>query len=465
MVDAEGDGGSGVATPTTAGLTTSQSDRAIVPGLVLAWHPAGLVTGDRAPIDRLLTVGRSSSSRWCIPDRPLSRTHFQIKLEGSGLVARDAGSRNGTTLDGEPLLAPRSLGPGAVIRAGGCVFVVVADLNALSGPGEGRPGDRLVGRFHAGAILARLKVAAGTGRHVLLEGESGSGKELAASELHELYGLAGRSGPLQAHNAACFAGEDDAVGSLFGVAKGAFTGVGARAGALQLADGGTLFLDEVHNLPPRAQRSLLRFVEDGLLQPLGQAERPHRLDVRLVLGTNLPVERACDEGLLAGDLVARLHRIAVPPLRERRADVPGLFVHVLRASMAPSDAEALIAALDAELVERLCLHDYRRGNVRELEDMAAVAGARLAAGAAPAEALRATLDEALARSAPEPEAPEARPRSLYERHREEIVEAYHQVDDNLTRLERVLAARDIRANRRWLAYFLDRWGVRPLRKQ
>jgi DNA-binding NtrC family response regulator len=469
MIGFDGNRTSGIATPTTAGQTAVVPGGAPVPGLVLAWRPPGLVASDRAPIDRVLTVGRSSTSRWCIPDWPLSRRHFQIAPAESGFVVRDAGSRNGTVVDGTPLEAPRAVGAGAVIRAGGCVFVVVGDLNALSGPGEDAPGRGIVGAFHAGAIVARLRVAAGTGRHVLLEGESGSGKELAAAALHELYRAAGRAGPLQTHNAACFAGEDDAVGGLFGVTRGAFTGVGARAGTLLLADGGTLFLDEVHNLPPRVQRSLLRFVEDGLLQPLGQGERPRRVDVRLVLGTNIPVERSCDEGRLAGDLVARLHRVWVPPLRERRADVPSLFVHMLDKALPPVAAEAAVEALDSELVERLCLHDYRRGNVRELVDMAAVVGARLAEGATPTDALRATLDEALAARGqprePEPETPEPLPRSLYERHREEIIEAYRGVDDNLTRLEQVLAARDIPCNRRWLAVFLDKWRVRPLRRK
>jgi DNA-binding NtrC family response regulator len=240
-----------------------------------------------------------------------------------------------------------------------------------------------------------------------------------------------------------------------------------RAGALELAEGGTLFLDEVHNLPPRVQRSLLRFAEDGLLAPLGSGAAARRADVRMILGTNASVEEACDDGRLARDLMARLHRVAIPPLRERRADVPHIFQRVLHRALPAETAELISSHLDAPLVERLCLHDYRWGNVRELEELAAVVGARLAEGEEPARALRETADALLAPagSAPRDADWAPPPRSPYEQRRAEIVAAYREAGGNLKQLEATLRARGFECNRRWLTIFLDRWGVREIRKR
>ena len=127
-----------------------------------------------------------------------------------------------------------------------------------------------------------------------------------------------------------------------------------------MAAGGTLFLDEVHNLPLRVQRSLLRFAEDGLLQRAGEPTG-RRGDVRLVLGTNVAVEAAVADGRLAHDLLARLHRVGIPPLRERRADVPAIFLEVLRRTLDPDTFSVVEKHIDAGLAERLCLHDYREG--------------------------------------------------------------------------------------------------------
>lgn len=461
----------------TAGTTVTQESAPSVhpaapaPGLVLAWCPAGLAVHDRARVGGSeLTVGRAPTAAWCIPDERLSRAHFAVRLHGDRFLARDLGSRNGTFADGARLEAPRELEPGAVLRAGECVFVLERDLAVLAAPGE-RPEYGIAGRFHGPPLVRRLRLAAHTGRHVLLHGETGAGKELAARAVHELLARAGRAGPFVAHNAARFAGEDDAVSSLFGVVKGAFTGVETRAGALEQAAGGTLFLDEVHNLPARVQRSLLRFAEDGVCQRVGESTG-RRLDVRLILGTNVPLDEAVADGRLAHDLVARLQPVAVPPLRERRADVPGILVAVLQRVLGGlgHDAAPVLAALDARVAERLLRHDYRRANTRELEALAALVGARLAVGEPPAAALRGALDETLPAAAPGGRDAVADPASVpaaassYERHRAEIVAAYREVDGNLTRLEETLEARGIRCSRRWLAVFLERWGVRTRRR-
>ncbi|MBI5491101.1 MAG: hypothetical protein HY905_27465 [Deltaproteobacteria bacterium] len=185
-----------------------------------------------------------------------------------------------------------------------------------------------------------------------------------------------------------------------------------------------------------------------------------------MFGTNERVEAAVAAGRLAHDLVARLHRVAVPALRERRADVPAVFQHVLDRALASSGIRGaeVPRQLDAATVERLCLHDYREGNVRELENLAAVICARVLQGEPADRAVPAALEDC----APTERAAEAGPSeaaspSAYERHRSEITAAFHEVDGSLSRLEELLRSRGFSFNRRWLSVFLERWGVRRKR--
>ena len=458
-------------TPTglfASGMSADESHPPL-PGVLLIWKPEQLICDDRISLERGVVVGRSSKSDWCIRDDLLSRRHFELtSLSVGRYLLKDLESKNGTFLNGIAVDSPRELEAGSVIQAGSCVFEVHGNLWTLASPGE-KTHEQMAGRFHMAPLVRRLRVAARTDRHILIEGESGSGKELAAGTLHEVLLELGRRGPFVPLNAACFAGEDDAVATLLGVSGKAYTGVGERSGALAEADGGTLFLDEVHNLPPRAQRALLRFAEDGLLRQLGVDSAPEALDVRLVLGTNnLPVERACAEGRLAADLVARLHRVSIPPLRERKADIPAILLAIMRRSLASGvmdEAEQRLGPLD---IERLCLHEFRRGNVRELEDMVAVIRARVQEGEAVHGAITGAFTEALGPS------PRRQPvtgsegntsSSIYERNRREIIDTYRSCDNNLSHLVLALRDRGLKVNRRWLASYLDRWGVRKLQKR
>ncbi len=441
-----------------------------VPGLVLVWAPPNTLLDDRAAVCSELVVGRGSSCGWCIRDNRLSRLHFSVSPAApEGLEIRDLGSRNGVFVNGQRLGERQTIPPDTVVRAGSCVFVSVGDLLSLAPPGRSDPA--MAGTFHAPTILKQLRVAARTGHHVLLEGESGVGKELAARALHRYSLELGRDGEMFTHNSACFAGQDDAVATLFGVVPGAFSGVGARKGALELADGGTFFLDEVHALPLRVQRSLLRFVEDSLFQPLGQPAptRKKLIDIRLIFGTNLSVEQACADGQLAHDLVARLYRVRLPALRERRADIPSIFDQVLRSNLGEDAASLISDTLTARTVERLCLHDFKEANVRELVKMANIMAAFIAEGEPASQAVVSTLDQSFGSSPAPREAPGPgkldRAASIYERHREEILQAYRDLGGNLSRMESVLRERGIPCTRRWLAEYLAKWGVRPIPKR
>jgi transcriptional regulator with PAS, ATPase and Fis domain len=195
---------------------------------------------------------------------------------------------------------------------------------------------------------------------VLLLGESGAGKEVAARALHE---LSGRRGALVTVNCAAIP-ETLAESQLFGHTSGAFTGARAQPGWFRAAHQGTLFLDEIGELPLGLQPKLLRALEDGFITPVG-AVSPVPCQVRLVAATNRDLLSGIQAGRVRGDLYARLAEIVLllPPLRERREDILLMVQHAL-AAMAPA------AMLSPRLAEALLLYAWPF-NVRELFKVAA----------------------------------------------------------------------------------------------
>ncbi len=199
----------------------------------------------------------------------------------------------------------------------------------------------------------------------LVTGESGSGKELVARDLHRLG--ARPSGPFLAVNCAALP-ENLVESELFGHERGAFTGADrTRKGAFESATGGTLFLDEIGEMPAAAQAKLLRVLEGGRLTRVG-GTREIETDARVVAATNRDLNAEVGAGRFREDLLYRLnvHVIAVPPLRDRRDDVPPLVDHFLRATarrFGGRPKEIAPAAL-----ERLAAHDWQRNNVRELRN-------------------------------------------------------------------------------------------------
>ncbi|MFO7653463.1 MAG: sigma-54 dependent transcriptional regulator [Candidatus Krumholzibacteriia bacterium] len=225
----------------------------------------------------------------------------------------------------------------------------------------------LVGESRAMAELReRIERLAAIPSPVLVTGDSGSGKELVARQLHDRSPRA--AGPFVAVN--CAALPDTLFESeLFGHVRGAFTGADrTRRGAFENAGGGTLFLDEVGELPLPAQAKLLRVLEDGRVQRVGSTE-PVAVDTRVVAATNRDLSAAAESGRFRTDLLFRLdvHRLRVPPLRERLSDVPALVEHFLaltceRFGIRPRRLAPVTAA-------RLAAHDWRRNNVRELRNV------------------------------------------------------------------------------------------------
>jgi two-component system nitrogen regulation response regulator NtrX len=200
---------------------------------------------------------------------------------------------------------------------------------------------------------------------VLIVGESGTGKELVARELH-LRGP-GPKTPLVAVNSAALP-EQLVESELFGHERGAFTGADRlRRGAFENAGSGTLFLDEVGELPLPAQAKLLRVLEDRKVMRLG-GDRTIPITARIVAATNRDLEREVEAGRFRQDLYYRLnvHTLRVPPLRDRRTDIPALVEHLLRAIASHLGVRPKSIAPDA--VALLAGYDWHRNNVRELRN-------------------------------------------------------------------------------------------------
>ena len=218
----------------------------------------------------------------------------------------------------------------------------------------------------ASALRAAVVRAARAPFPVLVEGESGSGKELVARGVHRL-------GPRRDRKLCtvnCAALSDELLESeLFGHARGAFTGsVGERAGLFEEADGGTIFLDEVGELSPRAQAKLLRVLQDGEVRRVGE-NMPRRVDARLVAATNRRLDDEVAANRFRADLRFRLDvvRIVVPPLRERATDIPALATHFWTEAAARVTTSA---TLTAETLSTLARYDWP-GNIRELQNVLA----------------------------------------------------------------------------------------------
>jgi DNA-binding NtrC family response regulator len=213
-------------------------------------------------------------------------------------------------------------------------------------------------------VIAKAERVAETKSTVLIMGETGTGKELLARAIHDR--SAQRLMPLIKVN--CAAIPDTLLESeLFGHVRGAFTGAATnKKGKFALADGGTIFLDEIGTMSPSLQAKLLRVLQEREFEPLG-AERTQKVDVRVIAATNRDIKRLVEDGRFLEDLFYRLNVIplVLPPLRERREDIPVLVEHFLHKHAHRSGRK--IDEIREEALARLNAYDWP-GNVRELEN-------------------------------------------------------------------------------------------------
>ena len=314
------------------------------------------------------TVSRSRSDgaeliALTLGDARMSSKHARLSRVGGAWIVEDLDSKNGTWVD-RKRITRRPLADGDVMIVGHTAIVFRAsggeepdlDLMPSTQPGLGTLSPALAQQF------AQLGQAARSTVPIEVTGESGTGKELIARAVHT---LSGRRGGFVAVNCGALAASI-LEAELFGHKKGAFTGAGDdRLGLVRSADNGTLFLDEIAELAPASQAALLRVLQEGEVTPLG-ADRPIKVDVRVVTATHKSIDAEVDAGRFRADLRARLLgvTIALPPLRERPEDLGPI------ASQLLSRHRALPFSIDA--VEALYAYRWPL-NVRELERALAAA--------------------------------------------------------------------------------------------
>ena len=327
--------------------------------------------GQRVPLrtERALLVGAGPDVDLPIDDPYISTRHATVRVARDGVVVEDLGSKNGTWVDG--VVVERAWARlGAIIRFGRVSVRVVAGLADLVAR-DPLPDGTVVGDSAAfREVLRTLERAARMRSPVLLRGETGTGKEMAARVVHR--GSERRNHPFVAINCGAIP-ESLAESELFGHVRGAFTGAHRdRLGAFSRADGGTLLLDEVAELPPLVQAKLLRVLETGRVLPVG-GEHELPVDVRIVAATHRDLEAMVDDGELREDLYHRLGVLTVwlPALRERPEDIPALLRHF--AGRATRELGYPVELTDAAVAAAV-RHAWP-GNIRALRNAVLRAGA------------------------------------------------------------------------------------------
>src|ERR1700676_1154411 len=226
--------------------------------------------------------------------------------------------------------------------------------------------ERIIGNSAAlESVLEQVEQVAPTDSTVLIEGETGTGKELIAHAIHNASQRCGRA--LIKLNCAAIP-LDLLESELFGHEKGAFTGaIAQKIGRFEMADKGTLFLDEVGDIPPALQPKLLRVLQEQEFERLGSG-RTHKVDVRLVAATNRNLEKMVVRGQFRSDLYYRLNvfPILLPALRERREDIPALVMHFVK--MFSDRMGKPIDRIPLETMSAFQWHSWP-GNIRELQNL------------------------------------------------------------------------------------------------
>jgi transcriptional regulator with GAF, ATPase, and Fis domain len=303
-------------------------------------------------------IGKSADNDLVLGDDTVSRNHCEVVRDERGFLVRDLGSTNGTRLDGAEI-REAYLTPGSVLTVG----KVELKLRPFAERFELMPSEH----ESFGDMVGLCERLAPTDATVLLGGETGTGKDVLARAIHQH--SARKKGPLIVVDCGAVVGTL-IESELFGHEKGAFTGaVSQRAGAFELAQGGTIFLDEVGELPLDLQPKLLRVLETRCFRRVG-GSKEIRVDIRVVAASKRNLRLEVERGKFREDLFFRLAvvQIDLPPLRERRDDLPLIGKHLLARIDDKAAHGAAPLHVPREVLEALSAHDWP-GNIRELRNV------------------------------------------------------------------------------------------------
>jgi transcriptional regulator with PAS, ATPase and Fis domain len=313
--------------------------------------------------DASLLVGSSPECALVLDDESVSARHCELTRTGDGVVVRDLGSTNGVFVD-DVRVTEAFPSAGAKIRVGRSTLQLkLLGQEELEVSSRDRLGTLYGDSPVMRALFARLEQYARSTAPLLIEGETGTGKDLAAEAVH--HASPRKDGPFVIIDCGAVAGSL-LEGELFGFEKGAFTGAEqGRPGMVEVADGGTLVIDEIGELPIELQPKLLRIVERREVKALG-SQLPRKIDIRVIACTHRSLRSAVKAGTFREDLYFRLSalRVHIPPLRERTDDVPGLTDLLL------AERGSSLRFKDLREGDRIMLRSHRwPGNVRELRNV------------------------------------------------------------------------------------------------
>jgi transcriptional regulator with PAS, ATPase and Fis domain len=313
--------------------------------------------------DGTFLIGTHQNNNLRLTDKGVSRYHLELQLKAEGLKISDLDSTNGT-FQGTTRLGSVTLAGTARLRLGSNTEIDISPADVavpVGGYESDRFGSAIGTSLYMRELFGLLDRVAPTEATVLLEGETGTGKEVLAESIH--LRSPRKAGPFVVVD--CGALPRDLIGSeLFGHVRGAFTGaVANKRGLIEEADLGTLFLDEIGELPLELQPQLLRALEKREVRPIGEV-RARKVNIRVIAATNRNLPELVRAGAFREDLYFRLAvvRAAVPALRKHKEDIPHLVRNFLR-ELKREDFELSSAALD-----QLMAHDWP-GNIRELRNV------------------------------------------------------------------------------------------------
>jgi transcriptional regulator with GAF, ATPase, and Fis domain len=330
---------------------------------------AGPQKGEERTLDGdTFRIGKSNENHLALNDDTVSRFHCEIYRDKRGFLLRDLGSTNGTMLDNAEI-KEAYVKPGSLIQIGNVTLKVrpFAERLELLPSDKSNYGD-VVGTSPAmRQIFGLLERLGPTDATVLIGGETGTGKDVLARSVHQLSARKGK--PFMVVDCGAIVASLIEA-ELFGHERGSFTGAtGMRQGAFELANGGTLFLDEIGELPLDLQPKLLRAIESRAFRRVG-GNKEIKVDIRIIAASKRNLRADVERGKFREDLFFRLAVVplTLPPLRERREDIPVLAERLVQQFAQNDDAKLVPMKLGRAALDALRAHDWP-GNIRELRNV------------------------------------------------------------------------------------------------